>query len=253
MQMNNPSPFVPKGSNVEQKNASRGRVRFAVFCILSIHVVGLVALLLTNGCRRHEPEPLPEPEPTNLFSDPVLEPPTGFDAPPAVSNPPPMETQFQPEPPPFEPTPAPVQPLYSNQEYTIVAGDTFSGIADKFPGVTARQIMDANPTVQPTRLRIGQKIQIPPPSINPSASGAVSQPQSTSNGQQIYTVKSGDTLTGIARRNGTTVKALRSENDLVTDKIRVGQKLKIPAKTPAPTPTYETGPSAPTLTPPGQF
>jgi len=41
-------------------------------------------------------------------------------------------------------------------------------------------------------------------------------------------VKSGDTLSKIATNLHTTVKALRSANNLKTDSIRVGQKLTIP-------------------------
>jgi LysM domain len=44
----------------------------------------------------------------------------------------------------------------------------------------------------------------------------------------VYIVKSGDTLTRIAKAHGITVKALRSANDLANDQIVVGAKLKIP-------------------------
>lgn len=44
----------------------------------------------------------------------------------------------------------------------------------------------------------------------------------------IYTVKSGDTLTRIAKAHGTTVKALKAANSLENDRIVVGTKLKIP-------------------------
>jgi LysM repeat protein len=44
----------------------------------------------------------------------------------------------------------------------------------------------------------------------------------------VYFVKSGDTLSRIAKTHSTTIKALKSANDLATDKIVVGQKLKIP-------------------------
>ena len=43
-------------------------------------------------------------------------------------------------------------------------------------------------------------------------------------------MKSGDALEKIARNNGTTVKALKALNNLKTDRINVGQKLKLPAK-----------------------
>lgn len=44
----------------------------------------------------------------------------------------------------------------------------------------------------------------------------------------VYIVKSGDTLTRIAKAHGITVKALKSANDLANDQIVVGAKLKIP-------------------------
>jgi len=41
-------------------------------------------------------------------------------------------------------------------------------------------------------------------------------------------VKSGDTLTAIARRNSTSVAALKSTNGLTSDVIKIGQKLNLP-------------------------
>lgn len=43
-----------------------------------------------------------------------------------------------------------------------------------------------------------------------------------------YTIKSGDNLGSIARRNGTTVAKLKAANGLSSDKIRAGRTLKIP-------------------------
>jgi len=43
-----------------------------------------------------------------------------------------------------------------------------------------------------------------------------------------YTIKSGDTLGAIARRNGTTVAKLKAANGLKSDLIRSGKALKIP-------------------------
>jgi LysM repeat protein len=45
---------------------------------------------------------------------------------------------------------------------------------------------------------------------------------------RTVTVQSGDTLTSIARRNGTNVAALRSANGLSGDLIKIGQKLNLP-------------------------
>ena len=45
---------------------------------------------------------------------------------------------------------------------------------------------------------------------------------------RTYTVKKGDTLGAIARRNGTSVKALKRANGLKSDMIHINQKLTIP-------------------------
>ena len=45
---------------------------------------------------------------------------------------------------------------------------------------------------------------------------------------RTYTVKIGDTLGAIARRNGTSVKALKRANGLKSDLIHINQKLTIP-------------------------
>src|SRR5436190_14173215 len=69
--MNNESPLVPQGSLLEQKNQGRSRVKIAVFCVLAVHVVGLLALLL-QGCKREQAQPpvdnsqLPAVTDTNL-------------------------------------------------------------------------------------------------------------------------------------------------------------------------------------------
>ncbi len=262
-QMNNSSPFVPTSSGPEQKNASRRHLRVAVFCILSVHVAGLMALLLTNGCRRQEPEPIPAPE-TNLFAESSgLEMPMNTVEPETPTNPvvPEADTNFAPMLPGPGQEPAPIQqqpiaPEFTTpaptmgQEYTIIKGDTLSGIADKFPGVSVKMLQEANPAVQPTKLRIGQKIVIPPAAPSPITSGITPLPDS-SNGGTVYTVKAGDTLSKIAKNQGTTVKALRAENNLRTDMIRVGQKLRIPAKNTTPLPAGSTGEGAPSLSTPG--
>jgi LysM repeat protein len=46
--------------------------------------------------------------------------------------------------------------------------------------------------------------------------------------ETVYVVKTGDTLTHIARAHGTTVKAIEAANGLVSDRIAVGVKLKMP-------------------------
>jgi LysM repeat protein len=220
---------------LEQKNKGRARVKIAVFLVLTIHGVGLLALLM-QGCKK-EPDtgstsaadqatnnPAPVFEQTNL---------------PVVDTNPPMvatNTQAAPETPAAGPT--------IRTDYKIAAGDTFSTLSKKFH-VSIKALEDANPGVEPTKLKIGQTVHIPPPTSSSTASAQVVPSASdNNNGTQMYTVKSGDSLTKIATEFGVTVKALRSANSLTTDKIVVGQKLKLPAKA---TPTTDQS-SAPTST-----
>ena len=49
--MNNPNPFVPKGSLLEQQSHRRSRMKLGVFCVLAIGVAGLMAMLI-QGCKR---------------------------------------------------------------------------------------------------------------------------------------------------------------------------------------------------------
>ncbi|MES2707306.1 MAG: LysM peptidoglycan-binding domain-containing protein [Verrucomicrobiota bacterium] len=63
----------------------------------------------------------------------------------------------------------------------------------------------------------------PKPSYNPPA-----QSYSSGGGGGQVVVQPGDNLTKIAKRNNTTISALKSANGLTTDLIRVGQKLNLP-------------------------
>lgn len=59
-----------------------------------------------------------------------------------------------------------------------------------------------------------------------------SEPASESNPRFVeVTVKSGDALEKIARANGTTVDAIKKVNKLTTDKLKIGQVLKVPVGT----------------------
>lgn len=236
---------------MEQKNRSRSRVKVAFFCVVGIHVIGLIVLLM-QGCRREPVEPMPEP---------ILPELTDSDLPPVDTNLPPVDlvTPSPAPPPPIEVPPPPPQV----HEYVVQKGDSFYSIGKQL-GIPMRAIQDANPNVNPNKLQIGQKIIIPsvtaPPATGGFAPGEMMPPEAPVGGEQTYTVKSGDTLTRIASRYGTTVKALRSANNLVTDRILVGQKLIIPAKAAAPAPAPiepvpAPPPYSPTITPappPGQ-
>lgn len=67
-----------------------------------------------------------------------------------------------------------------------------------------------------------------PPSSPYSSTPAYSGGGATGGSGRTVTVKSGDTLTSIAKRNGTSVSALRSANGMTGDLIKIGQKLSLP-------------------------
>ena len=224
--MNNPipSPLVPQGSLLELKNKGRSRVKFAFFCVVGVHVAALMVALLSQGCKRDQTTGLDTTSPTYSETNlPVFAPETNT-AYVAPSNVPPTV--------PVAPVGAP-QP----QEYVIRKGDLYSTLAKKF-GVSTKAILDANPGVDPLKLQIGQKINIPPPPAVPVVTPTGPGMQlADATGEVIYVVKSGDRLEVIAKKYGITAKAIAEANNLKTvNKIVVGQKLKIPVKAPPPAP-----------------
>ena len=245
--MNNPNPFVPKGSLLEQQSLRRSRLKLGVFCVLAVSVTGLVAMLI-QGCKREKPADELNPPPlldgTNAVpldgtnNAPMFEASNG----PVML--PPMATNVSPVVPPVV---EPVVPA-AGSEYTVAKGDSLAKIAKK-NGVTLKALQAANPGVVPTKLKVGQKLVIPAggkasaDATSPSVAGA------GETGTTSYTVKSGDSLIKIAKAHGSTVKAIEAANGLSTTKIKVGQKLKIPSKAaaapvaPAPVPTVEPAPT----------
>lgn len=233
--MNNQSPLVPQGSTLDPKHKGRTRVKLAVFFVLALHGVGLLALLV-QGCHRDDlasqadqkTNALPAFDATNAPA--VVEQTT----PPALTNTAPATEATN------------AAPALAS-DYTVAKGDTFSTIAKKF-SVSARAIMDANPGVEPTKLQVNQKLHIPAPSKTTAVASGGAPATEPAGNDQLYHVKSGDTLIKIASDHHTSVKALRAANSLKTDRITVGQKLKIPVKAataPAVTETASTNPTTP--------
>ena len=108
----------------------------------------------------------------------------------------------------------------SDTVYTVKAGDTLSGIAAKY-GTTYQKLAAYNGISNPNKISVGQKIKIP----GAGSSGSTS----AGGGDTVYTVKAGDTLSGIAAKYGTTYQTLASYNGISNpNKISVGQKIKIP-------------------------
>jgi LysM repeat protein len=268
--MNNPNPFVPQGSLLEQQSKRRSRLKLGVFCVLAVGITGLAAMLI-QGCKREEQNPPesdnnPPPMQTNDVTATETNLPTSENPNTAAGQTPPPGAPQAPvsAAPPTPQPPAPVVPAApapTENQYVVVKGDTLGKIA-KANGTTVKAIEEANPGVQPTKLRAGQKLIIPAGASTTGASAAGETANGlAANGDEIYVVKSGDSLTKIARHYGVTVKAIMAENNLTTARINVGKKLEIPVKqatepapvnsAPATTTAPETTP-APASNPPAQ-
>lgn len=96
----------------------------------------------------------------------------------------------------------------SAETYKVRAGDTLSGIAHKFK-TTTKVLQNLNGISNPNHIEVGQLLYV---------KGTAKT--------KTYTVKSGDTLSGIAASYGTTTKALQNLNGITNaNLIYAGQKL----------------------------
>ena len=118
--------------------------------------------------------------------------------------------------------------------YTVKNGDYLGRIASR-NRCTVAQIKRWN-NLKSNNIRVGQRLVIykggggPSTSSSSSSSSASSSASSSSSSSTptgTYTVKSGDTLSGIATRHGVTVNQLKQWNGLTSNNIKVGQKLKL--------------------------
>jgi LysM repeat protein len=262
--MTNPNPFVPKGSLLEQQSARRSRLKLAVFCTVAVSSVGLVAMLI-QGCKREQPaDNTTTPDistntpdlSTNVTpivdTNPIALPPPSTNTTPAYIAPPPPLQQIQ----------TPVAPETST--YKITKGDTLGKVA-KAHGVSLKALEAANPGVDSKHLKVGQSINIPAGGASVGAATSTPTLGTDVAAGDTYSVKSGDTLSKIAKANGVSLKALEAANPGVSSNhLKVNQKLKLPAKaaaapviadpapavTPMPVlPPPSTAPAAPAATP----
>jgi LysM repeat protein len=262
--MNNPNPFLPQGSLLEQHSKRRSSLKLGVFCVLAVGILGLVGMLI-QGCKREQENPAENennPPPMETNNVPETETnlgPNEMSNAPAEAAPPGGAPQAPANMEPTPPAPAvPAAPAPGEREYVVVKGDYMQKIARE-NGVTLKALKEANPDVQPTKLHVGEKLVIP---AGASATGANAAGETAAgvaaNGDVIYVVKPGDTLTRIARHYGVTVKAIEQENNLTTTQIKVGKKLEIPARAgaePAPVnapPATTTAPESGSSNPPAQ-
>lgn len=104
----------------------------------------------------------------------------------------------------------------TNEYYTVKKGDTLYSIALK-NNLTVQELKDLN-NLTSNNLSIGQSLLVK------------KNPKENTN-STTYTVKSGDTLYGLANKYNTSVDAIATLNNLSSNNLSIGQTLKIPIST----------------------
>lgn len=120
----------------------------------------------------------------------------------------------------IKPAPEPV-PEVTYETYTVKSGDTLSGIAKKY-NTTIEEILAINPQItNPNLIFVGQVINIPVKTMQTSTSA-------TSSEKVYHTVQRGETLSGIARKYGTSYMKIAIMNGIINPNIIfAGQKLRV--------------------------
>jgi|GEM_PF-7007999 len=108
-----------------------------------------------------------------------------------------------------------IDPKPVNGTYTVKAGDTLSAIATK-QGTTISTLQKLNGIKDADVIQVGQKIKL---------SGTASEGKPST---EYHTVKSGDTVSALAKKYKTTQKQIKLWNKLTNiNKIYVGQSLRV--------------------------
>ena len=98
-----------------------------------------------------------------------------------------------------------------SDKYIVTSGDSLWKIANQY-GLTVNQLKQLN-NLTSDNLEIGQELKI---------KNNIAKDETN-----VYTVKSGDSLWKIANQYGLTVNQLKQLNNLTSDNLEIGQKLKI--------------------------
>ena len=134
--------------------------------------------------------------------------------------------------------------------HKVKKGDTFTSVAKKY-GVTPGNLRRWNGKSKKSTLKVGQQLKIYlPPSVASSDQSkqtdkndtvavvdtiktdtvATKVPQKTQKPKQekvYYTVVKGDNLSSIAKKNNTTIQKIKQLNNMKSDVVRIGQRLRI--------------------------
>ncbi len=124
--------------------------------------------------------------------------------------------------------------------HIVKRGETPSHIAS-LHRVSKNELMRLNKIKNPRRLQIGQRLLIPGVLTKTSSGRTTSAPvTASSDGRKVYTVRKGDTLSGIAQSQHATVANLKKWNSLKRSRIHIGDRLFVSSPA-SPTPSAPSG------------
>ena len=111
--------------------------------------------------------------------------------------------------------------------YTVKGGDTLSRIAGQF-NTTVNNLASLNDIHNVNRIYVGQRLLVRQPTTEQQQTQTKQPETNTTTNSNTYTVKSGDTLSGIAGKFNTTYTQLAQLNHISNPNvIRVGQVLTL--------------------------
>ena len=120
-------------------------------------------------------------------------------------------------------------PIPAYVTHKVRKGESLSVIAQRYR-TSIRSIMALNNLKSKNFVKVGRRLKVPTGRTYHVSAVDASQPVYRSSGKrpEKYIVRKGDSLWKIARRFGTTTKAIQSLNKLKHTRLRIGQALKIP-------------------------
>lgn len=132
-----------------------------------------------------------------------------------------------------ESAPKPVETPTNASTIKVKSGDTLSHIAQTYK-MSVSELKNLN-NLKSDLIFVGQPLKVKEELSKPTPKPET-KPVTPSSSSNTYRVKSGDTLSHIARANNISVSVLKQLNNLRSDLIFVGQSLKVKATNTAPTP-----------------
>ena len=116
--------------------------------------------------------------------------------------------------------PKPVVRSTTQTVHVVKKGETLGKIAQKYK-CSVTNLKKWN-NLSSNNIKVGQKLKVYPPET-----GGSSQSGGQSGSGTVYTVKSGDTLWSIAKKHNVSVDYIKKKNNLKSNELKAGQKLKL--------------------------